>query len=326
MSLTVTKAGLLSTVQDGGRYGHQHLGINLGGSMDRWSAGLANVLLGNDPGALVLELHHPGPELRFEAPCLLCLAGADFSARVNGQAAPLHQPLLVPGGSVLQFGAPQNGVRCYLALLNPLRLTPWLGSHSTHLKVGAGGFKGRALQAGDVLPYEDLSLPNAAFPFEALPWRYPQVMNADAPLRFLPGPEWDWLTPAAQQRLITATFQIGAAERMGYRLEGPPLERAGVREMVSSGVTFGTVQCLPNGQLVVLMADHQTTGGYPRVAQITGADLPQLAQRGTRAAVRFEATTLAEAQAALAETDRQFGQWQKACTLKREDWLLRRRT
>src|SRR5436305_971184 len=159
MSLKVIKAGLLDTVQDLGRHGYQHLGINPGGTMDRFAASLVNALLGKELTAPVIEMHFPASTILFLEPCVVCLTGADFSPLINGALVPLNQPLFVTADSVLKFTKPQSGARCYLSVLNELRLQKWLGGYSTNLKAKAGGYKGRKLEKDDELECESLEQP-----------------------------------------------------------------------------------------------------------------------------------------------------------------------
>lgn len=286
MSLLVLKPGLLDSIQDRGRFGYAHLGINPSGAMDPAALAVANLLAGNDTGEAALEMHFPAPVLRVESDALFALAGADFDARLNGLSVPVHTPLVVAGSSVLEFRKPVSGARCYLAVAGGFDLAPWLDSCSTHLAVQAGGFKGRALQAGDILPFRrqaDLTAVLQGKSGLVLPWRanvaglYP---SGDA-LRFCPGPEYDFLSSESKKWLETARWKIARqSDRMGYRTEGVALDLTEPLELVSAAVVTGTLQLLPNGHFIILMADSQTTGGYPRVGHIISADLPKLAQMG----------------------------------------------
>lgn len=320
MSLKITRAGLLDTVQDGGRYGFQHLGINPGGAMDRFAAALANALLGKAADAPVLELHFPAAEILFQQKAIFCLAGADFTPCVNGIEIRRNQPVAVDQNTVLSFRKHCSGARCYLAVLNDLQIAPWLNSYSTNLKAGAGGFEGRALQRGD-----EISL--AAIDFHLtedhllLPWRYKEEQKESGSISVIPGPEWDWLSANSQQDFLQQPFTITpASDRMGYRLQGEELEQQQQEELVSSGVTFGTVQLLPSGQLVVLMADHQTTGGYPRIAQVISAHLPKLAQMGAGERFHYSLTGSAAAEEKWMAQQKSLLTLQNTCKLKIENW------
>jgi len=313
MSLRILKPGLLDTIQDRGRFGYAQLGINPSGAMDTVALAVSNLLAGNAAGDAVLEMHFPAPALCFESNVLFALAGADFDARLDGQQVPVHTPVLVAAGSILEFRKPLSGTRCYLAVAGGFDLEPWLGSYSTHLAAQAGGFKGQALQAGDVLPLRrqaDYAGVLQGKNSWVLPWKanvsggYP---SGDT-LRFCAGPEYEYLTSESKKLLETARWKVaGQSDRMGYGTEGPALTLTEPLELVSAAVVPGTIQLLPNGRFIVLMADSQTTGGYPRIGHIIGADLPGLAQMGPGMSFRFEQVNL---EVAMRATFKQ-AQWMK---------------
>lgn len=284
MSLLVLKPGLLDMIQDRGRFGYAHLGINPAGAMDTIAMSVSNLLVGNKPDEAVLEMHFPAPGLRFGSDAIFALAGADFDAHLAGQAIPAHTPVVAAAGAVLEFRKPLSGARCYLSVSGGFEMEPWLGSRSTNLAVQAGGFHGRALQTDDVLPfrratdYGDILKGKKAIVF---PWKadVKGLYPGDETLRFFPGAEYEFLTPESKERLETDPWKITPhSDRMGYRIEGPALARNEAVELVSSAVVPGTIQLLPNGQFIILMADCQTTGGYPRIGHVIGTDLPGLAQ------------------------------------------------
>lgn len=301
MSLKIIKAGLLDTVQDTGRFGYQSSGINPGGAMDRFSAQLANCLLGKQMDAPVIEMHFPAPIIVFEEATIICITGADFSAVINGVAIPNNQPVAVNKNAVLQFKKRNAGARCYLSLLQDILLQKWLNSYSTNLKVEAGGYNGRTLKNGDVLEYANEKvicnyLQESDFkllPFKAASYKK-AVTNY---IQVIKGNEWNWLTTENQQLFTTKPFTISAlADRMGYRLQGEPLVVQEQQQLVSSAVNFGALQLLPMGQLIVLMADHQTTGGYPRVGHVISAHLPCLAQMKPFDSIRFQLVNIEDAE------------------------------
>jgi antagonist of KipI len=323
MSLKITKAGLLDTVQDIGRYGYQHLGINPGGAMDRFSASLANALLGKDLAAPVIELHFPASTFLFTQPSIICLTGADFTPTINGTLVPLNRPLFVNEETALSFTRPINGARCYLSLLNELLLQKWLGSYSTNLKASAGGYKGRQLQKGDELNFASLEKSFiTSDAFTPLPWHFNEAPSASNDIGFIPGHEWNWLDTKSQTAFLNDRFAITpAADRMGYRLQGNTLTQNGNEQLVSPAVSFGTVQLLPSGQLIVLMADHQTTGGYPRVAHIISAHLSTLAQKKPGEEIKFEMTGVGLAEEKYAAQQEHLKRLQNTCNLKIQNWI-----
>lgn len=322
MSLQILKPGLLDTIQDRGRFGFRHWGINTTGVMDYAAMAIANCLVGNEPGEAVLEMHFPPPEIRMEATTCLALAGADFSARADGVHMDIHKPVIVRKGVELKFQKINSGARCYLAIRGGFALKPWLGSNSTNRAAATGGWQGRALQAGDILPFRE------NFNYDTLlegkkilqlPWSanvadfYPNQM----PIRFIPGIEFDWLTKASQKEMEAVTWKIDdRSDRMGCFLNGPRLQQKEKKELISSAVTYGTIQLLPGGQPIVLMADCQTTGGYPRIGQVIHADLPRLAQMRTGQSFQLQQVTLDAAFSALRKQQQALRQLQIGCMFK----------
>lgn len=323
MSLKVIKRGILDTVQDLGRWGHQHSGINPGGVMDRFSSQLANALLGKDFESAVIELHFPAATFFFEQPTIICITGADFSPTINYKNIPMYQPLYIGAGSVLRFLQHKKGARCYVSFLNNIQVTQWLQSYSTNLKASAGGYLGRSLKNGDELLFNKIFNYNEPRVEEVitLPWKVKEPATGNE-FHFLLGPEWNCLTQESKNLLQHSSFIVShASDRMAYRLNGPCLFLVTEADLLSSAVCFGTVQLLPNGQLVVLMADHQTTGGYPRIAQIISADLPSLAQLNPGNSFNLVLGDLETAEEALVAQQKYLQQIKNECTFKMQNWL-----
>ena len=317
MSLKIIKAGLLDTIQDQGRYGFQHLGINPSGAMDPLSSKLANALLGNEFNEAVIEMHFPAAEIQFDHPTVIVITGADFSPAINAQTLPLNQPVLVNRKRVLKFTRLKSGARCYLAVLNGFKIDTWLNSYSTNLKAGAGGWKGRKLLKGDDLPISNQPDISESLDHDFIPLRWGAVKKESIitnEVRYLKGSEWDWLDNGEdlqkQEFVITKD-----SDRMAFRLSGKELN-AENKQLISSPVTFGTIQLLPNGQLIVLMADHQTTGGYPRIGHVISADLPILAQLAPGNNIRLLPTDLQIAEKAMLEEHQYLRDLQAACAVK----------
>ena len=299
MSIHVARPGLLSTIQDLGRYGEQHLGVCPGGAMDASAAALANALVGNPVSHAVLEITIIGPELRFEHVTLIALCGAEFLGDF-----PRNRPVLLPPGTRITFGRAARGARAYLAVAGGFDVEPVLGSRSTFLPGRFGGFEGRSLRRGDVLPLSDdvAGISQQRFALlkntdgrtvrwsaasQTLPDREPVLLHA------VDGQHFAAFDAASQRGFYDAVWTIASeSNRMGFRLVGPALARAEGGEILSGPTCLGSVQVPANGAPIALMADHQTTGGYPRIAEIASADVPRLAQLAPGMKVHFARCSL----------------------------------
>jgi len=277
-ALRVEKPGVLATLQDLGRPRHRSSGVPVGGAMDRFALMAANRLVGNDLGATCLEVLVGGSLLSAEIDCLIAIAGGDLDPRVNGDAVPGWTGLMLAAGDRLQFGPRRTGARAYLAVSGGLAGDRWLGSRSTNLLVGRGGIAGRALQRADELSIAGpppKAVVGRHLPVAARP-TYPD--GGFAELAAVPGPQSSRLTAASRHLLFRQEYEVHReSNRMGYRLIGETLDVRGP-ELVSFGLAFGCVQVPGSGQPILLMADVQTTGGYPVVAGVVRADLPAAAQ------------------------------------------------
>ncbi|GIM45511.1 urea carboxylase [Collibacillus ludicampi] len=297
-TITVRKApkGPFITIQDLGRYGHQKSGIPVAGALDRFALETANWLVGNPPGAACLEVTLIGPEIVLDQDTVISITGADLSATLDGRPISLWTSHDVSAGSVLQFGKPVRGVRAYLAVAGGIDVSIVMGSRSTYLKGHIGGFQGRALQTGDILPIGEPAVTFAPRRLSKTP-DYIASHGEETVVRVVLGPQEDHFTQAAIATFLSSTYRITPqSDRMGYRLEGPPLAHRGRAEIISDAIPEGAIQVPANGQPIILLADRQTTGGYPKIATVISADLPKLAQSAPGAIVRFVAVTVEEAQ------------------------------
>lgn len=280
--LSISKSGLLDTIQDAGRTGHAAWGINYNGVMDNYAMKVANALTGNDSNEPVIELHFPAATIVFHQAALIALSGADFEATVGDVPIPINKAVIIPQGAVVCFHKRVNGLRCYLSLHGGFAVKQWLGSSATNLAAGIGGMEGRKLLKGDEIHFRKPGLFNTDT-VRVLQWRADSTsayMDAHY-LYFVKGPEWEWMDEDSQHNFVQEPFTISArSDRMAIRLQGEPLNCSCREQMVSSAVSMGTMQLMPGGEVVVLMADHQTTGGYPRIGNIISAHLPKLAQAG----------------------------------------------
>jgi antagonist of KipI len=301
-TLEVVKPGVLSTLQDMGRRGQQHLGIVPGGAMDTVAHRLANALVGNPSDEATLEVTLIGPELVLHQDLLVALCGARFAALADGVPVPLDRPVFLTAGTRLQVRQASCGARAYLAVAGGFAVTPVLASRSTYLPASFGGFKGRAIKAGDALPlhpqasalsrerFARLESTRWSAPPMTLPERQPIVVHA------LHGAHFDWFDAASRQAIFEVAWRVSAeSNRIGFRLMGPDLKRERTGDIISGPTCLGTVQVPVAGQPIVLMADHQTTGGYPKILEMASADANALAQLAPGGVVRFSPVTLEEA-------------------------------
>lgn len=324
MSLKIIKAGLLDSIQDGGRYGYQHLGINPTGAMDKYAMQVTNMLVGNKPDDAVIEMHFPASVFMFTQPALIALGGADFSPSINGEPVPNLHVIVVGKNDVLQFHRPVNGTRAYMAVRGGLLIDKWMSSYSTHLKAKVGGFNGRNLRKDDeLLLRQPISLLIKQNDFNVLSWQADtKWVDETKEVLVLPGNEWERMTTESKENFTMTSFVITQqSDRMGYRLNNIPLHSLTREEVISSGVNFGTIQLLPDGGLIVLMADHQTSGGYPRVAHVISAHHSRLAQMKAGDKIHFRLTDQQTAEELLIKQQQHLLQLQNACTFRLQEYF-----
>ena len=301
-ALEVIKPGLLTTVQDLGRYGHQAVGVPVAGPMDVFSHRLANQLVGNEPVAATLEVTLMGPELLIAVDTTLAIVGALFETTCDGHAVPMDASFVVRAGQRLKFGRLVQGARAYLGVAGGILTPGVLGSRATHLVSGMGGLLGRALLPGDRVPVlaGTVLRPGRKGVGLTLP------TGRRARLRVVPGPQDGWFLPDALKALAGVSFRISPrSNRMGYRLEGPPLARRDERELVSEPVGMGAIQVPAAGEPILLMADRQTAGGYPKIGYVITADLPLAGQLAPGDFLEFILCSRQDAVAALIARERQ---------------------
>lgn len=299
----VLDGGLLTTVQDLGRFGYQRYGVPTSGAMDLFSQRAANRLVGNSEDAATLEMTMVGPRLRFAAPATVALTGADLGARIDDRAMPRWESVLVEPGGVLSFSAPRDGIRAYLAVAGGIDVPTVLGSRSTYLRSKLGGLDGRPLRAGDVLSMGG-TRPVLLGGTLQLPAEHVPVYGHAHSLRVVLGPQEDRFTEQGVTTFLSSPYTVTAqSDRMGYRLSGPVIEHTRGADIVSDGTPFGAVQVAGDGVPIVLLADRGTAGGYTKIATVIGPDIPRLAQAGPGDVVTFRAVTLDEAYEAVRQEE-----------------------
>ncbi|HEX9099894.1 MAG TPA: biotin-dependent carboxyltransferase family protein [Candidatus Dormibacteraeota bacterium] len=291
--LRVIEPGLFTTVQDLGRPNAITAGVPPGGAMDRFAHRAANLMVGNVEGDATLECTLTGPHLVAEHSCLVAITGADLDARINGHVAPLWTGIFLGQGDHLTFGARLSGGRAYIAVAGGIEADRWLGSASTYLMATRGGLHGRNLKAGDHISTAHEATRPAVSGRHLIARLRPQY--DDHTLYAIAGPHVKRLDPQGRGLLFGAAFKVSReADRMGYRLDGPRLAASG-DELLSFGLAAGAVQVPHGGQPILLMADHQTAGGYPVVATVVSASMPVAAQLVPGDDLHFKEVTLERA-------------------------------
>jgi KipI family sensor histidine kinase inhibitor len=295
-TVTVLRPGLFTTVQDSGRWGHQSSGVPVSGAMDTVSHRLANALVGNARDAATLEVTLAGPELRFDSDTTVAIAGANLGADRDGTAVPLNVPVRLPKGSTLRFGDRRAGTRAYVAFDGGVVVPPVLGSRATHALTGLGGLRGRALAAGDRLALGG----SVDAPVRRRIDAGPAAESGGVRVRVLRGPQDDFFPEEAFEVLQGRRFSVTPqSDRMGYRLSGARIPRVPDREMISDATIVGAIQVPASGEPILLMADRQTTGGYPQMATVITADLRLAAQLAPGDWIEFRICSRSEALTAL---------------------------
>jgi antagonist of KipI len=302
-TIEVVDGGLMTTVQDLGRFGYQRYGVPTSGALDAFSLRAANRLVGNDDDAAGLEITVVGPRLKFLAPATIALTGADLGARIGDRPMPGWESVLVEPGAELWFAGPGLGVRAYLAAAGSVDVPLVLGSRSTYTRSRLGGVDGRPIRAGDVLSVggERPRLLGGAL---HMPAPHRPVLGHAVSLRVVLGPQDDRFTAKGLDTFLSSTYTVTPqSDRMGYRLSGPRIEHLRGPDIVSDGTPLGAVQVAGDGAPIVLLADRGTAGGYTKIATVIGPDIPALAQAAPGDEVTFQPVTLEVAYAAVREQE-----------------------
>ena len=301
-TIQIKTPGLLTTVQDLGREGFGLIGVSPSGAADPISLRLGNRLVANAESAAGLEMTLLGGTFLFPEGAFIALTGSDFGATLDGAAVDLGTSVDVRPGGTLRLGATRSGARSYLCVQGGIVVTPFLGSASTHILAGLGGFEGRSLREGDVL---HIGPATGSFRKRTIA---PQVLKYLSPhkvLRVTPGPQMDWFSESALRSFYAGTYRVSEqSNRMGLRLEGAPVSQSAGAEMITEGVSLGAVQVPPGGLPIILFVDQPTTGGYPKIANVISADLHRVGQLRPGDEIQFEQVTLEIARSLLIEQEK----------------------
>ncbi|MBN2047621.1 MAG: biotin-dependent carboxyltransferase family protein [Anaerolineaceae bacterium] len=288
MTVNVIQSGMFTTIQDMGRTGYQRFGMPPSGAMDRFALAAANILLGNEANRPALEFSMTTLEIEMLDDTLIAVTGYGVKVFIDDREYPAWMTIFVRQGSRVRLEPGNLGVWAYLAVAGAFNLEPALGSNSTYLRGAVGGVEGRTLRKGDRLPIGEPAVDLTTAAGRMLPENKRPSYSKSPTLRVILGPQLESFTPKGIQQFLSNDYQVtDQSDRMGYRLVGAPIEHAGSSDIISDGVVTGSIQVPSSRQPIIMMADHQTTGGYPKIATVIQADLPLLAQCRAGAKVRF---------------------------------------
>ncbi len=295
--MKIIRAGVLTTVQDYGRVGLQHLGVQSGGAMDQIAYRVGNALVGNESGAASLECTLDGPTIDFAEDAVIALTGADCEAMLGEIEIPDLRPVWLRAGVQLRIGAMRRGARTYLAVRGGIDVPICLGSRSTDLRNRLGGLQGRALKRGDLLAIGLQPQGTPGWPITGeccwAPWSVRDPLGPSqfpARVHFVPGRHWEQFSGDSRRQFVAQPYRVSAqSDRMGYRLQGPRVQLETAGDRLSEPVAWGSIQVPPDGQPIVLLADRQTMGGYPCIGEVSAVDLALFAQMKPGDEILFDA-------------------------------------
>lgn len=311
MKVEILNAGFFTSIQDLGRTGFQKYGIIVSGAMDIYALRIANILVGNSEEEAAMEITLSGPEISLQKGMLLSITGADISPTIEGNNVPMWRPVYIKENCILKFGACKYGCRAYITFAGGFKIGKVMGSKSTYIKAGIGGYKGRILKKGDILELESpkkklINFSNrftkqlSTNKFISPNWYTKEMENKNCEvtiIRIIKERQFHSFTEESLNDFFHSVFSISIkSDRMGYRLTGAMLQLKKPLEMISEAVYFGTIQVPPEGNPIILLADRQTTGGYPKIAQVISVDIPKIAQLKPNEKIRFQEITLEQAE------------------------------
>ena len=287
------KSGFLTTIQDMGRYGYQKFGMPVSGAMDTYSLQTANWLVGNPRTAACFEITFQGPEIEFLCETVFGLSGAPLEASLNGRMIETNLSYRVSKGDILKTGNVKSGVRTYLSIAGEILVPDVMGSKSTYLRGHLGGFHGRKIENGDIIAIHTIGLPTEKKLLHEFRRFYPNSQT----LRIIPGTEVNYFNFSGLASFLSSEYEVSPQnDRMGYRLSGPVITHKSDADIISSGLTSGSIQVPGHGQPIIMLADHQTVGGYAQIANVISVDIPLVSQLKTGDKIHFKEIDILEAQ------------------------------
>lgn len=311
MNIIVLNPGLLTTIQDLGRIGYQKYGVIVSGAMDTYAMRLSNIIVGNEENEGVIEITLVGPSLKLEKGTLFSITGGNLSPTINDKSVPMGRPIYLNKDCILKFGACKTGCRSYLAIAGGFNVPLVMDSKSTYFRGKLGGFKGRPLQKNDILSVGVKSITSSKIIkkvqefknediFCATSWYIKNFMmqNTDSTtIRVFEDRQFSYVSEGSKSKFFNSRFNVDTkSDRMGYRLSGPKIELKEKLEMISEEVSVGTIQIPPDGNPIILLADRQTAGGYPKIAHVASVDIQKIVQLKPNDKIRFKKITLKEAE------------------------------
>ena len=304
--IKIISPGLITTVQDLGRYGYQQYGVSLSGAMDYVAARLANILAGNDENEGLLEITIVGPKIEFLNDAAIAITGGDLEPLINDIPISNNKSVFVKTGDILTFKGIKKGCRCYVAFAGGIDVPVVMGSKSTFLKAGIGGHEGRALKADDILNIGKPSLSHSNLIGRETDSFY-DYGSKIIKLRVVLGPQEDAFSDEGIETLFTNEYIVtNNSDRMGYTLEGSVIKHKDSADIISDGIAMGAIQVPSKGNPIIMMADRQTTGGYTKIGNVITVDLPKIAQAKPGDTIVFEKASLSEAQRLFKQLEEKF--------------------
>lgn len=302
--IKIRKSGLLTLIQDHGRYGYQQFGVPVSGVMDGFSHRVANILVGNNENDAVLEITIMGPEIEFMNDSIIAITGGNLSPNLNGNSVSMWESIHVKKGDILSFGSIKNGCRSYISFLGGIQVEKVMGSSSTYVKAKIGGLHGESLKKGDTLKIGDLGNKIESTKYKKLPHEYMPTYSSKLEIRVVLGPQDDYFTQSGLDKFLSNEYKVtNECDRMGYRLEGEPIEHINGGDIISDGINFGAIQIPSHGQPIIMMSDRQTAGGYTKIANVISVDLSKIAQAKPGDFIEFKKISIYEAQKLLKEME-----------------------
>lgn len=312
--IKIKRPGLLTLIQDNGRYGYQQFGVPVSGVMDSFSHRVANILLGNNEDEAVLEITIVGPEIEFMENSLIAITGGNLSPALNGEPISMWESVCVKKGDILSFSGIKNGCRGYIAFAGGIQVEKVMESRSTYVKAKIGGLHGESLKSGDVLKIGDLEEDLTSTKYRKLPNKYIPTYSKEFEVRVVLGPQDDYFTENAVDKFLSTAYKVtNECDRMGYRLEGEAIAHIDGGDIISDGINFGAIQIPSHGQPIIMMSDRQTAGGYTKIANVISVDLPKIAQAKPGDSIRFKKVTIYEAQELLKRMEENINDIKKSC-------------